>query len=348
MSTVLTTLIIGAGASKEVGLPIGSQLKDKIAKLLDIRYDGGITRSSGCAEIDTAFRKVAQENGTRDINPFLHACWRIRDAMPQAISIDNFIDAHAGDPELELSGKLGITKAILDAEKNSKLFLDRNSHPQMVKFGNIQDSWFNKFFQLLTENCRIHDIPERLSRVKIISFNYDRCVAHYLLYALQNYFGINENEAAELMQNLEIFHPYGKVGSLPWQNEGGPSISFGGTASGQDLLNISSQIRTFTEGTDPEKSEIISLRESLVQANRIIFLGFAYHKINMGLLASKQDKAGPVSAHGTAKGMSKIDGDIVANEVRGIVGKVVNEVSIRHDLTCSKLFDEYWRTLSMS
>jgi hypothetical protein len=32
-----------------------------------------------------------------DINPSLEAAWRIREALPQAISIDNFIESHQGD-----------------------------------------------------------------------------------------------------------------------------------------------------------------------------------------------------------------------------------------------------------
>jgi len=34
-----TTYVIGAGASKEANLPEGSELKDKIARLLDIKHD---------------------------------------------------------------------------------------------------------------------------------------------------------------------------------------------------------------------------------------------------------------------------------------------------------------------
>ena len=48
----------------------------------------------------------------RDVNPILHAAWKIRDALPQAISIDNFLDSRP-DPHIELCGKLAIAKAIV-------------------------------------------------------------------------------------------------------------------------------------------------------------------------------------------------------------------------------------------
>jgi hypothetical protein len=99
-----TVLVIGAGGSQEANLPTGKELKDRIASLLDIRFEDRIRRSSGDPLILDALRHlVRQPNGQPgDINPHLHACWAIRDAMPQAISIDNFIDAHSGDDKIEL------------------------------------------------------------------------------------------------------------------------------------------------------------------------------------------------------------------------------------------------------
>ncbi|MEW8288594.1 MAG: hypothetical protein AB2697_21640, partial [Candidatus Thiodiazotropha endolucinida] len=37
------TIILGAGASCEAGLPVGRDLKSKIARLIDIRYEEGFT-----------------------------------------------------------------------------------------------------------------------------------------------------------------------------------------------------------------------------------------------------------------------------------------------------------------
>ena len=39
-----TTLILGAGASKEVDLPDGRELKSQIAQLVDIKYEDGYTQ----------------------------------------------------------------------------------------------------------------------------------------------------------------------------------------------------------------------------------------------------------------------------------------------------------------
>jgi hypothetical protein len=94
-----TVFVLGAGASKELRLPTGDELKTSIAKDLDIRFEHFSSKVSGSDEITEAFRVLAKaEPAQRDINSYLHASWRIRDAMPQAISIDNFLDAHSDDP----------------------------------------------------------------------------------------------------------------------------------------------------------------------------------------------------------------------------------------------------------
>jgi hypothetical protein len=106
-STPKTVFIIGAGASKEAGLPVGSELKESIAKALDIRFEKLTRMINGDHFIFEAFRLAAAKDPPHnDLLPsFQRAGWRIRDAMPQAISIDNFIDTHSEDKQIELCGE---------------------------------------------------------------------------------------------------------------------------------------------------------------------------------------------------------------------------------------------------
>ena len=72
-------LVLGAGASKEVNLPIGTELKSEIARLLDIRFEFGSRQKSGDYQVTEALRLVAsrakEEPG--QINAYLRMCWRI-------------------------------------------------------------------------------------------------------------------------------------------------------------------------------------------------------------------------------------------------------------------------------
>lgn len=341
-------LVVGAGASYEVQLPLGVELKRQIASLLDIRYD--YHRISGDSLIDGAFRHITAGNGDREgINPYLFASWRIRDAMPQAISIDNFIDAHREDFRITQSGKLAIARSILLAEAKSPLNTDPRNGQDSIDFSKFDKTWFNTFFQVLTENCKQSDLEERLSQVAIICFNYDRCIEHYMYQALQNYYGMQPQEAATILQSIEIFHPYGTVGDLPWSRPDKGGIAFGATPSAQQLVELSTQLRTFTEGSDEATTDITRIRSLLADTERIAFLGFAFHRLNVELLFPRQEQK--VSLRGTEVyatgiGISAADAKVIADELKELAGLHQGNTTIERSVACAGLFTEFRRSLS--
>lgn len=344
-------LIVGAGASKEVNLPVGAELRTRIAQALNIQYKDGYQRTGGDERIDQAFRFLARiRNPDRpDINPYLHASWRIRDAMPQAISIDNFIDSHRHDGLIAICGKLAIARCILAAEAESTLFVNSQSRNPRINFSGVEETWFNPFFQLLTENCQETELDQRLSQVAIVSFNYDRCIAHYLHGALQNYYGISSERAAQALSHLRIFHPYGSVGQLPWQSLH-DGVGFGSSVLGERLVKISEGIRTFTEGVDPENSDVVAIRKTLENARKVAFLGFAFHRLNLQLLfpglADGQQVLNRLT-YATGHGISDADSQEIRYELRTLGAIFHDCFHFRNDLTCAKLFREFWRSLSL-
>lgn len=344
-------LIVGAGASNEAGLPVGAELKRQIADALNIQFDHGGRKTSGDDHITEAFKFLARSAAGRsgDINPLLRTSWRIRDAMPQAISIDNFIDSHRDDEQIATCGKLAIARCILAAEEKSKLQIDRSNIYNKMDFKALEATWFNSFFQLITENCRREDLPARFQKLVIISFNYDRCIEHYLYHALQNYYGMTDKEAAEALTSLEVHHPYGKVGALPWIDRAG-GIEFGATPKTTQLLALSNQLKTFTEGTDASTSDISSTRDFLASADRIAFLGFAFHRLNLELLLPDlQPRSSPTSrpVFATALGISKSDAQLIAQDLARMGGLDYEYIKMRTDLTCAQLFVEYRRSMSL-
>jgi hypothetical protein len=348
-----TTLIIGAGASAECGLPVGAELKERIARLLDIRFnDWGDRQVSGDPTICEALRGAAASNTPpeRGIDSYLQAAWQIRNAMPQALSIDNFIDTQQGNARLELCGKLAIVRSVLDAEAKSQIYLDPHHNKQSMRFESLQATWFTSFFQLLTENCRPAQLEHRFSALTLIIFNYDRCVEHFLYHALQNYYGISATEAAALVSSIGIFHPYGTVGALPWQSRRG-SVAFGADTNSRELGRLAGQIRTFTEGTDPTQSAIEEIRRRVFEAQIVLFLGFAYHRLNLQLIWSDgmpHAASAEAKYFGTALGLSQSDCEEIIGELSALGGTPANQIHIRNSLTCAKLFGEYWRSLSLS
>ena len=352
--TPKTVFIVGAGASKEAGLPIGHELKKVIAKALDIRFEKLTRMINGDDIIYEAWRRVASQDPKQIdlVRAFQQAGWRIRDAMPQAISIDNFLDTHSEDKQVELCGKLAIVRTILAAEARSALVVNQLQGKPQLKYEGIEHTWFNSLFQRLTENCKPSGLAERLSSVVFVVFNYDRCIEHYLYHSLQNFYrSLNASEVASLIRNIKIYHPYGTVGSLPWL-AAYDAIEYGVTPSSEQLVALSHRIRTFTEGTDEAASDVEAIRFYIKNSPRLVFLGFAFHRLNLDLLRPRgvEHMSPPAgrSVFATAHGISDSDTKDIADELaaRGVLS--ARDIKIRNDLTCSQLFQEYSRSMSFT
>ncbi len=344
-------LVVGAGASHEVNLPLGSELTRQIARVADT-VNGGVNAGTGPA-FQEALQYLASTNGmvsTDELNMLRRTCRHIRDAMPQAPSIDNFINTHRDKPRIAPCAKLAIARAILLAEEQSALMVDRNRGDKQVDFNSVSRTWFDALFQRINVDCLDRELPSRLSKIAIINFNYDRCLEHYLHASFMNYFRLTEGEATETISHLQIHHPYGKVGDLPWQTEM-ESIAFGGSPSGPQLLSLSQQLRTFHEGVSPETSDIDEIRRLAREAEQLVFLGFAYHQINLDLLFDPESQVEAPRRipriYGTAYGMSASDVDDVRKTLNSRLKVAPEAMAIRSDLTCGQLFSEYHRSLSL-
>ncbi len=337
--------VVGAGASKEGGLPTGNELTATIANKVDIQFGEFTKQLRGSFEIARALtlhvKDVDGQPG--DVNDYFAACRHIRDAMPQASSIDDFID-HQGDHKVELCGKLAIVHSILEAERNSLLFVNEREADPTLNFNHLEGTWYKSFMQILTDGCRKENIHQLFEGMSFITFNYDRCIEHFLFHALQNYYRIKPDEAADIMQGFKILHPYGMVGRLQWQGER-VSTPFGANVSGRNLLSLSEQIKTYTERAEDE-AEITEMRQVVQESEIIVFLGFAFHQPNIELI-KPTTRGNAKQVFATAKGISQSDHAIVRDQILDLFG-TKPEVYLRMDLSCFDLFGEFRRSLLLS
>ena len=342
-----TTFVVGAGASSEAGLPTGRELTATIAGMIDIKFDHDLTQISGDHVIYEALREHVrgEDGGDGDIYDYQQAGWFIRDAMPQASSIDSFIDTHQDNEKVKLCGKLAIVRSILAEERNSHLFFDDRNPDAKLNFESIEETWYNTFFQMLVVGFTKDNLRNLFNNVSFIIFNYDRCVEHFLFNAVQNYFGIEPSEVATLMQALPIIHPYGFVGELPWQADKN-SIPFGGAIRAGDLLSHAGKIKTYSERIE-DAGAMTTLHQLLTDAEIIVFLGFAFHDENMNLMTSSAPNS-LRHVFGTARGISDSDCEVIRGQIKAVFHKPAGSfpIQLRQDLNCHKIFDEYSRTLS--
>lgn len=337
-----TLFVLGAGSSCEFGLPAGKELKERISDKIDIRFDDIGRHQSGDLKIFEALTVHAKKSAdiAADINKYLKYARTLIGALPLAISIDNLLDAHR-NPITQLCGKLGIVKSITEAEEKSSLyFLEKMGGEFDARTS--ADSWLAGFTQILTESVPLEEIDGIFDNVSIINFNYDRCVEHYLENALRKYYGISGVRAREAVLKLQIIHPYGKVGRLAWQPGSAIENEFGGKAN---LLELADQIKTFNEQVS-DRVLLGFIKSQYLGAERIVFLGFAFHPQNLELLKPHSpSQATEILA--TAHGISASDCKAIATDLLELSGQATAPtIDIRNDLTCSKFFSEYRRSLS--
>src|SRR5579862_9716755 len=247
-----TVFVLGAGASQEAGLPIGSELKQQIAERLHITFEDGYREKSGDRLIVNTLMAHAR-NLKIDANDFLHECRFISRAVTQALSIDHLLEAHEGNDKLELCAKLAIALEILEAEARSKLKFDEIKLEGFSP-SKLNSTWYENLFMLLNENVKVASFENLFRNISFIIFNYDRCLEHFLYHSVQNYYRVTGDASARLIESIVITHPYGAVGKLPWQVNGNTGIGFGIKPQETKLLEIAGQIKTFTERVEDDEA----------------------------------------------------------------------------------------------
>ena len=340
-----TVFVLGAGASAEVGMPMGDGLLKSIVDLLDVNFEFH-SQNRGDIMLVRALRNHLEVDGNVDETNFhLRAGWQIRESSQQALSIDNVIDA-LEDKRVELIGKLAIARAIIMAEGESSFFKEAPSFPEHLTLSKFDQTWYSSLSKILMENIRKSQVDGLFENLEIINFNYDRCLEHYLPFSISRYYGISLEEARSLMSGLTVHRPYGVVGKLPWQPGDLIKVPFG-QASVETLVASAQQVRTFTEQVE-EGTHLLAIRQALANAERIVFLGFAFHRQNVDLLGVRALQDGP-EVLATAYQVSRADQAVIKEEVYRafeLDGPLPSEAVTLADLKCSDFCREYWRTLT--
>lgn len=269
----LTTLILGAGASMDYGYPNGSQLIKDVVLMDPSQY------TQAPNQIDEI--RKAQDRLKRS----------------QADSIDYFFSLN---DENKLSLKPAMLLKILDYENEELLFKLNEQH------------WYQKFFNKIISND-LKKTKDNFQRLKIITFNYDRSLEHFLLNMIMTRIGQDRKAALNTLASLEIIHVYGRVHAF--QHENNPTmqmpIDYGAR------LNINTQpsfinscyeiarnhLRTCFDSSELHQKSL----DIIASSKNILFLGFAYHPENMKCLGFDFTKPARIKMFGTAYKIHKRD-----------------------------------------
>ncbi len=293
-----TTLIVGAGASKDYGLPTGPELQRAIIRFLkpDDAHDLGL---------DIRIMEVLgelQRETFHNSNAFVETCRWIASALPLSPSIDSFLETHSAKNHLVgRLGKFAIARLIAEREQASAL---NNNNPAQVDFGILAQSWLGQLWARGLRGVAADNPRQALGNYRIITFNYDRCIEQFMRLVYQHFFQSSRDEAQEFVDSLEIIHVYGSLGPS------GGNLDFGLIQSSAQSLEAMNNLRTYSEKVDDDTSARI--RQILDTTERVIFLGFSFAKINTDFLGAtplpeKSLREASIQVLGTSYEMSHWD-----------------------------------------
>jgi hypothetical protein len=268
MITKPTVLILGAGASMPYGFPSGRDLLRII--LNDLRPDSASNWFTTLKELGITedcirtFRNDLYYSGSSSVDAFLEH--RLE-----------FLDI----------GKLAITLSLIPLEVEHRLF-DIKVREQ---------SWYEYLFGKLNAPFNVFDE----NRLSVITFNYDRSIEHYMFKAMKNLYGKSDEECATKLNNIPIIHVHGRLGPLPWQdNTGRAYMPRPDLLKSEGIKSVSEQIVVISEDVDTSR-DFEDAFKLMRTAERIYFLGFGYHEMNLRRL--KIDKLNKDWLRGTSYGL---------------------------------------------
>lgn len=349
-----TVFIVGAGASREFGMPTGAELLADIEKL-SLKWSNG--HFSGSHVLRDLLGDLGLESRSMEA-----ATGFVSRNMALAPSIDNFLHTHRDNESVRLAGKAMIALALSQAEQKSSLYAQPRAEGQELRipFGKPHSkivggrqvdhapapgkTWLGKIFWLLVSGRGYEEFCEALSRIKFICFNYDSCIEQFLAFAIRSYFDRDPEEVQALVDRVEIIRPYGSLRDYEYL----PGTQVFGSLDGAHLLEASRRIRTFTESADTDFGERSAA--CLEHAKTVVFLGFGYLELNMQRLFGERLFV-VERVLGSALGMSEETMEatrrkVIENVSRGTTnGRPHPTVSARaelQNLRCAELIDFHW------
>jgi hypothetical protein len=257
MITRPITIILGAGASNNYGLPIGTGLVKDILSNVDAASDelSMIARVSGqSSERLKAFRQNLEQS--------------------QISTIDSWLEKN---PDFRPIGKMAVCTAILLREDLT----------------NLAGDWYGTLWNRMTNGLNTLADFRSLNKLRIITYNYDRSLEYFLYGAIQGTYGASPQEAAEAVQHMPIVHIHGMSGKPDWFNEGAPEgkcpygvmEAMGHAEVWQKAAMIYEQIHLAFESQDPVKQHMsgpaLTVRSYMEGAEEIHFIGFGFHRQNL-------------------------------------------------------------------
>lgn len=323
-----TLLVVGAGASAELGFPVGSALKEQIRVLTNISFNGyNFDGDKQFCRLLETFARVRFEGVAQ---PIVDACNHIHKNVLLSGSIDQFLSSHQADPVVVECAKLAIASEIAKAE--SLCHLNNNTFSRShCDFVYLKDTWLPRLWARLQNGEPIQEWQKFFGTFRVITFNYDRCIEQFLSLALNGFCKVELNQATQSVEKLPIVHVYGSLGNLG--RSGGEYCQFG--ADNNFIPDAAKRILTFSETV--QENVVQQIAEYCEWAERIVFLGFSFANVNMNLFPKIEGRRKII---GSSYKMSRANADLAKARLDQKFSRGVAKSELA-DVPCAQRFDDF-------
>ena len=274
-------IVVGAGASSDFGFPLGLGLAANIRDRLESELRNP---NDPRPILDTAM--MSGQPGD-----YGAAIRDICGGLVATRSIDRLLDSRSDRPLVTLLGKCSIVAEIMQRENQSQIGAATGAKwdERQAALVHARDSWLARLFGLLQEGVAPRDAHRIFSSIGFVTFNYDRCIEHYLRLAMHHIVNLPFSEAVQIANQIPIIHVYGSLGELP-DDLGNGGVPFGPEHHYNKVASES--IRTFTEGADDGTIE--QIRKVVSESLNIYFMGFGFDPKNVSLMFPTPLNLGPL------------------------------------------------------
>lgn len=296
-----TVLILGAGASKPFGYPLGREL------LLTIKKELSYPESH-------PLKKALIGLGINEKHIY---DFRSELTYADPPSVDAFLEDRRDYIDI---GKLAMAICLIRCEKDLTLF---NIHCEPAQ----HDSWY----RYLMDKMHALDLDEfKHNKLSIITFNYDRSLEHYLFTTLKHRLNISDDNCASTLSCLRIIHIHGRLGALPWQTSGGRE--YGPNPKPEETRMAAQEIKIVSE-KDENANVFNDAFNMMTQAEKIYFLGFGYYDTNLRRLGMARLVGKKNVTYGTSIGIGKA--------IMKSIGETWRITFPEKNIDIIRLFDDY-------
>ena len=275
MITNNVVLVLGAGASKPYGFPVGNEL------VHEALYPGARAHIE-IHNLDSQLGKVGVT--AQDLERF-----RTELEASLSPSIDAFLETRQDFEDL---GKKMIAFLLMHRENPERLF-------QKERDPENRETWYGYLFRLMyTPDW--NDFGK--NKLNIITFNYDRSLEYCLLRVLAATYRLERDACIEIMEkHIPIVHLHGTLGDL--YGTGEDVREYEAKTSSENLMKAVRKIQIVHE-VDSGESQFGKAHEILKDAEHVLFLGFGYHHENV-LRLNLENHCPKATLWGTCKGFTE-------------------------------------------